>query len=140
MIRTPISQPVHPLELSYVELEILAKKALFRFSNIDIENFLKKKFQKFSCVLCIFQTILTTLNSLYFVYSEILIFVLRKIWLAGEIQTRSKMTQKIVFEKIFQCIMIRTPIMQLVHLSELSYVELQFWRKKALFRFKNIDI
>ena len=37
MIRTPHIQPQHSLELSYVELEILAKKALFRFSNIDIE-------------------------------------------------------------------------------------------------------
>ena len=31
--------------------------------------------------------------------------------------------------------MIRTPVMQLVYLSELSYVKLYFWRKKALFRF-----
>ena len=46
MIRTPIMQPVHPLELSYVELEILAKKALFRFSNIDIEVFQKNFFFK----------------------------------------------------------------------------------------------
>ena len=36
MIRTPIMQLVHLLELSYVELEILVKKALFRCSNIDI--------------------------------------------------------------------------------------------------------
>ena len=31
MIRTPIIQPAHLLELSYVKLEILAKKALFCF-------------------------------------------------------------------------------------------------------------
>jgi len=37
MIKTPIIQPVHSLELGYAELEILAKKALFRFRNIDID-------------------------------------------------------------------------------------------------------